>query len=168
MVPLCCYCYFNCRNLFEIWKQGKCNISNTTYKLIECSSMVLEIRIQIPAGPLLLNSRQYLCEAKNTSLWSSNADRNPKWLGVALYVLINRYLRKISGGIPYQFEIAHWRWSTDRSHTDLFESSSLVLWIPWPNDVILAGSEIFKMDGDNQNIKIVAGPILCNSYVQLN
>ena len=32
------------------------------------------------------------------------------------------------------------------------------------NDVILAGSEIHKMDEDHQNIKTVADPILCNAY----
>ena len=39
---------------------------------------------------------------------------------------------------------------------------------PLPDEVILAGSEICKTDGDHQNIKIVAVPILCNTYVQLN
>ena len=34
--------------------------------------LVPEIWVQIPAGPLLSNSSWYLCEANNTSLWSSN------------------------------------------------------------------------------------------------
>ena len=61
------------------------------------------------------------------------------------------------------------RWYTDRAHcsTDLFKLSKLVIWIPSLDDVILAGSEIPKMDGDHQNNKIVAIPIHCNAYVQL-
>ena len=35
-------------------------------------------------------------------------------------------------------------------------------------DVIMAGSEICKIDRDHQNIKIVAVLILCNGYVQFN
>ena len=57
----------------------------------------------------------------------------------------------------------------DCSHcsTGLFELSILVLRLPSPDDVILARSEIHKTDGDRQNIKVVAIPILCNAYVQL-
>ena len=40
--------------------------------------------------------------------------------------------------------------------------------LPSLDDAIMAASEIRKMDGDHQNIKIVAVPILCNAYVQLN
>ena len=52
--------------------------------------------------------------------------------------------------------------------TGSFESSSLVLRLPLLEDVILAGSENRKMDGDHQNINFVAVPIFCNVYVQLN
>ena len=37
----------------------------------------------------------------------------------------------------------------------LFESSRLVLWLPLLDDIILAGSEIDKMDRDHQNIKVL-------------
>ena len=36
------------------------------------------------------------------------------------------------------------------------------------DDIILAGSKIRKRDRDHQNINIVAVPILCNAYVQIN
>ena len=32
-----------------------------------------------------------------------------------------------------------------------------------PDDIILAGSEICQMDGEHQNIKTFAVPILCNA-----
>ena len=35
--------------------------------------LVPEMQVQFPAGPLLSNLSQYLCEVNNTSLWSSNA-----------------------------------------------------------------------------------------------
>ena len=35
-----------------------------------------------------------------------------------------------------------------------------------PNDIILAGSEIWKTDGDHHNIKIVTVHILCYAYVK--
>ena len=44
----------------------------------------------------------------------------------------------------------------------------LCLWLPLPDDVILAESEIHKTDWDHQNIEIVAVPILCNACVQVN
>ena len=41
----------------------------------------------------------------------------------------------------------------------------LVLWLTSPDDIILAGSEIHKTDGNHQIIKIVAVPIF-NADVQ--
>ena len=52
--------------------------------------------------------------------------------------------------------------------TGLCEVSRIVLWLPSPDDVILAGSEVLNMDGTIKNIKIVAVTILCNVYAQLN
>ena len=53
--------------------------------------------------------------------------------------------------------------------TGLLELLRLVLWFPSSDYVLLAGSKICKIDRDHQkNIKIVAVPILCNDYVQLN
>ena len=57
---------------------------------------------------------------------------------------------------------------TDCSHcsTGLFEFATIMLdSLHWVTSV---GSEICKMDGDHQNIKIVAVPIICNAYAQLN
>ena len=48
------------------------------------------------------------------------------------------------------------------------KSQVFVLLLPSPDDITLAGSEICKTDQDHQNIKIVAVPILCNAYVQLD
>ena len=55
-----------------------------------------------------------------------------------------------------------------RSSTGLFESPRLVIWLLSQDDLQLAGSEIRKMDGDHQNIKVVAVSFLCNAYIQLN
>ena len=64
-------------------------------------------------------------------------------------------------------KIANWRQSMDHLHcpSGLFELSRLVRQLPTSDDVLLAGSEIRKMDEDHQNIKFVAVPILCNAYV---
>ena len=46
--------------------------------------------------------------------------------------------------------------------TGLFESSRLVLWLPSPDE------KIRKTNEEHQNIKILAVPILCYAYAQLN
>ena len=82
---------------------------------------------------------------------------DPKWWGVALWVLINRYLRKRIDGIFHQYEIANWSWSTDHSRysTGLFQLSRLVLWLPSPDDIILAESEIHKRMGTIKLLKFL-------------